>query len=131
VKHPVHVSDVPVETWYAGTDREIHGKALGDVGGGAKIGVGLLELPPGSNTKPAHWHTHEEEHLYALSGEATLHLGADRFPLRAGSFVCFPAGQREAHYLENTGADAFTYIMIGERIAEDRVIYPHADQLDD
>jgi len=125
VKRPIHVAQIPFETWYAGTDREIRGKALGDVGGAAKIGVGLLELPPGSNTQPAHWHTHEEEHLYALSGDATLHLGDARYPLRAGSFVCFPAGQREAHYLENTGVDVFVYLMIGERIGDDDVIYPN------
>ncbi len=124
MKHPVHVGEVAFETWYAGTDREIHGKALGDVGGAAKVGVGLLELPPGSNTKPGHWHTKEEEHLYALSGRATLHLGRRTVRTTSGSFVCFPAGQAEAHYLDNTGAETFTYLIVGERIADDEVVYP-------
>ncbi|MFO1295767.1 MAG: hypothetical protein U1F25_04305 [Rubrivivax sp.] len=26
-----------------------------------------MELPAGCNTKPGHWHSHEEEHLYAIS----------------------------------------------------------------
>jgi uncharacterized cupin superfamily protein len=123
-KRPFAVADVPFETWYAGTDREIRGKALGDVGGAARVGVGFLELPPGSNTRPAHWHTHEEEHLYALSGMATLHLGTERFALRPGSFVCFPAGQALAHYIENEGAEPFRYLIVGERIEDDRVVYP-------
>ena len=97
MKHPVHVGEVAFETWYAGTDREIRGKALGDVGGAAKVGVGVLELPPGSNRT---------------------------FELRPGSFVCFPAGQSEAHYLDNTGAETFTYLIVGERIADDEVVYP-------
>ncbi|HTK99709.1 MAG TPA: cupin domain-containing protein [Pseudomonadales bacterium] len=124
MKHPIHASELTFETWYAGTDREIRGQALGDFEGVSKVGVGLLELPPGSNTKPAHWHTKEEEHLYVLSGRATLHLGARQFELRAGSFVCFPAGQAEAHYIDNTGTEACTYLIVGERIGDDEVVYP-------
>jgi uncharacterized cupin superfamily protein len=124
MKRPLHISEVPSGVWYEGTDREIRGKPLCDVGGPAKVGVGYLELPPGSHTKPGHWHSHEEEHLYALSGEATLHLGADRFILRPGSYVCFPAGQSVAHHLHNTGGETFAYLMIGERIPDDEVTYP-------
>jgi uncharacterized cupin superfamily protein len=124
VKLPVHESDVPFEVWYEGTDREIRGKPLSDVAGKAKIGVGLMCLAPGANTKPGHWHSMEEEHLYALSGQATLHLGSEKFSLRAGSYVCFPAGQPEPHHLSNTGAAPFQYIIIGERIKGDEVTYP-------
>ena len=56
MKIPLHISEVPSEVWYAGTDREIRGKPLCDIGGAAKVGVGYLELPPGSHTKPGHWH---------------------------------------------------------------------------
>jgi uncharacterized cupin superfamily protein len=124
MKQPIQTNDVPAERWYAGTDREIFGRPLSDVGGKAKIGFGYMELPPGSCTKPGHWHSHEEEHLYALAGEATLHLGAQRFALCKGSYVCFPAGQAEAHHLENTSTATFVYLIVGERIAGDRVTYP-------
>jgi uncharacterized cupin superfamily protein len=127
VKRPIHESAVSWQTWYTGTDREIRGKALCDVGGTARVGVGLLELPPGSHTRPGHHHSHEEEHLYALAGEANLHLGAQTFVLVAGSYVCFPAGQAVAHHLHNTGTQPFRYLMIGERIAEDEVTYPDGD----
>ena len=123
---PVHEAEVRWEIWYAGTDREIRGKALSDVPDRAKIGFGVLELPPGSDTRPAHYHTHEEEHLYALGGAATLHLGDESFSLTAGSYVCFPAGQRYAHYLSNTGTVPFTYVMVGERIVADEVVRPDA-----
>lgn len=123
MKKPVHQSEVAFETWYKGTDREIRGKPLCDVGGTAKVGVGLMELPPGSNTKPAHWHSQEEEHLYALWGKASLFLGTEEFSLVPGSYVCFPASQSEPHYLANTGTEPFVYLMIGERIEDDEVTY--------
>jgi len=123
VKIPVHESEVPSEVFYRGTDREINGKALCDQGGRAKVGVGLMELPPGSHTKPAHWHSKEEEHVYVMSGRLTLHLGSQSYELTPGSFVCFPAGQRTPHYLHNTGAEPCRYLIVGERIEDDEVTY--------
>jgi uncharacterized cupin superfamily protein len=122
-KRPVHEADLDWEVWAAGTRQEVRGKALCDAGGRAKLGVGLIELPPGCDTRPAHWHSLEEEHLYALAGRAVLHLGDERHELRAGSYVCFPAGQPLLHCLENVGAEPFRYLMIGERIAADRVTH--------
>jgi uncharacterized cupin superfamily protein len=124
MKTPIHESQVKEQVWYLGTDREIRGKALSDVGGKAKIGFGLMELPVGSNTKPGHWHSMEEEHLFALSGVATLHLGAESFTLSNGSYVCFPAGQAVPHHLSNSGSEPFVYIIVGERIPGDEVTYP-------
>lgn len=126
MKRPLQAADVPAEVWYAGTDREIRGRALCDVGGHARVGVGLMELPPGSNTRPGHWHSHEEEHLFALAGSAVLSLGTERHRLRAGSYVCFPANQPVAHHLENDGTEPFVYLMVGERIPDDVVTYPES-----
>ena len=121
---PIHETDVPAETWYAGTDREVRGKALSDVDGRARVGVGLLELPPGSNTLPGHYHTEEEEHLYVLEGTLTVHLGNRIFELRPGCYLRFPAAQAVAHYLSNEGNETVRYLMIGERIETDQVVYP-------
>jgi uncharacterized cupin superfamily protein len=122
-KRPIHESEVDTQNWYVGTEREIRGRALCDVGGLAKVGVGLLELPSGCNTKPAHYHTMEEEHLYVLGGTATLQLGDSSYSLVPGSYVCFPAGQALPHYIDHDGPDLFRYLMIGERITDDQVIH--------
>lgn len=59
-----------------------------------------------------------------MSGSAVLHLGTEQHLLRAGSYVCFPAGQPVAHHLENAGTEPFVYLIVGERIADDKVTYP-------
>jgi uncharacterized cupin superfamily protein len=123
MKKPVREAELDWTIWYAGSAREIRGKALCDVGGPAKVGVGLLELAPGCDTTPAHYHTHEEEHLYVLAGRLTLVLGDERFELEPGAYVCFPAGQPVKHHLRNEAAEPARYLMIGERISGDRVVY--------
>jgi len=124
IKLPIHVSDVTPEVSYENTDREIFGRALCDVGGKAKVGVGLMDLPAGSNTKRAHYHTLEEEHIYVIEGSTTLHLSDRSFLLKPGSYVCFPAGQPQAHYLENDSSETCRFLIVGERITQDKVIYP-------
>ncbi len=123
VKVPIRQADVQKIAWYQGTDREIFGQALCDVGGKSKIGFGVLELSPGCDTRPAHYHTLEEEHLYVLEGAGTLHLGADTYPLAKGTYVTFPAGQAVPHFLSNESGRPLKYIMVGERIDSDEVVY--------
>lgn len=123
VKQPIVDTEVEYQIWYEGTNREIRGLALSDVGGEAKIGFGILELSPGSNTLPAHYHTLEDEHLYVLEGKGTLHLGDSTYPLVRGSYVNFPAGQKAHHYLSNEAEGVLKYIIVGERIQEDHVYY--------
>ncbi len=123
-KQPIHDSEVETQVWYRGTNRELHGRALCDAGGPAKIGFGIVDLQPGCNTKPAHFHSREEEHLYVLAGKGTLHLGTVQHQLIQGSYVHFPAGQEVAHYVSNDSDEPLRYIMVGERLEDDEVVYP-------
>jgi uncharacterized cupin superfamily protein len=127
MKKPVHESSVGWQVWAPGTRQEVRGRALCDVGGRAKIGVGVMELPPGCDTRPAHYHSLEEEHLYVLDGRGVLHLGDSEFEIEAGSYVCFPAGQRALHCLENRSDRPLRYLMIGERLDADVVVHEDAD----
>ena len=123
-KQPIHDSEVETQVWYRGTDRELHGRALCDVGGVSKIGFGIVELSPGCNTLPGHYHKKEEEHLYVLEGTGALHLGNEIYPLIKGSYVNFPAGQEVPHYVANESDEPLKYIMVGERLRDDDVVYP-------
>ena len=123
-KRPLTARDINPEVFYKGTDREIIGRALCDIGGRSRVGIGVLDLPAGSNTKPAHYHTKEEEHLYVVQGSMTLHLGQETYEMKEGDYVCFPANAPNAHYLDNQSGAVCSYLIIGERISDDKVIYP-------
>ena len=47
-------------------------RRLGDAAGLQQFGVNLLRLPPGAWSSQRHWHSHEDEFVYVLSGEVTL-----------------------------------------------------------
>ena len=79
---------------------------------------------------PKHYHMLEEEHALILEGEVTLLLGDERYPMKAGDYVCFPAGQKVGHSFLNSGAGPCSYLMIGERSANEVCVYPDSNKME-
>jgi uncharacterized cupin superfamily protein len=102
-------------------------RALGDLFGLTNYGVNLVELPPGAWSSQRHWHTHEDEFVYVLSGELTLVTDNGEQRLTAGMAAGFPAGEANGHHLVNNGHSAAFYLEIGNRSREDAVYYPDID----
>ena len=122
-REPFPTEAVPWEEYSLGKRFGVRFRMLGDYGGGSHLGVGLEELGPGRRTYPAHFHLLEEEHLLILEGELVLRLGKARYTLKAGDYVCFPAGQKVGHSLENTGARVCRYLVIGERNPNEVIVF--------
>jgi uncharacterized cupin superfamily protein len=102
-------------------------QALGDVAGLSQFGVNLTRLPPGSWSALRHWHTHEDEFVYIIEGEAVLITDAGEQLLRPGMAAGFPAGRVDGHHLVNRASATVTYLEIGSRHPEDDCFYPDAD----
>src|SRR5882724_6495612 len=63
------------------------------VGSDYHVGM-LIEAPaPGRRLAPLHYHMGEEEHALILEGQVTLLLGDERYDMKAGDYVCLPAGR--------------------------------------
>jgi uncharacterized cupin superfamily protein len=120
---------VPWEDWAHGDRFGGRVCALSKLGGGSHVGVLIEELPPGKQSCPAHYHFLEEEHVFMLAGRAVLRLGEKRFPLSAGDYVCFPAGQQAGHCLVNEGDAPCRYLVIGEKNPNDVVVYPDSGKV--
>ena len=100
---------------------------LGDALGLKNFGVNLTTIPPGAVSALRHWHSHEDEFIYVVSGELVLVTNDGEQRLMPGMCAGFPAGRADGHCLVNrTGKDAI-YLEVGDRRPEDAVTYPDDD----
>jgi uncharacterized cupin superfamily protein len=100
---------------------------LGDAAGLTNFGVNLVRLAPGAWSSVRHWHSHEDEFIYIIDGEAVLVTDAGEQVLGPGMAAGFPAGVADGHHLINRTSAAVTYLEIGARHEEDDCFYPDAD----
>jgi uncharacterized cupin superfamily protein len=93
---------------------------------GQHIGARIEELAIGGTSSYHHYHTSEEEHVFILSGQATLFWGDSKIPVSQGDHIWFQAGEEIAHHLINQSDELCTYLVYGERKKDDVVVYPDA-----
>ncbi len=102
-------------------------RALGDAAGLTRVGINYTVLAPGKESSMRHWHTHEDELLYMLSGEVVLVTDAGEQLLKAGQFAGFAAGRTDGHQLVNRSGEPAVYLEISNRDDEDSAQYPDVD----
>ncbi|MFZ1106013.1 MAG: cupin domain-containing protein [Hyphomicrobiaceae bacterium] len=127
---PVAIDSVPWTEWSHGRRYQSRSRVLSDTRkDGRKIGVAYEELPPGKQSCPFHYHMLEEEHIIALEGEATLRLGEERYRIKAGDYIGFPAGQHAGHCLVNESDAPFRFIIIGDNQPNEVCVYPDSSKV--
>lgn len=102
---------------------------LGDAGGLADFGVNLMRLPPGRWSSQRHWHSHEDEFVYVLSGELVLVEEGGETLLRAGDAAAFPKGTGNGHHLINRSDAAAVYLEVGSRHRDDLTTCSDVDMM--
>ena len=99
------------------------------VGKNYHVGMMIESPAPGMRLAPKHYHLLEEEHALILEGDVTLLLGDERYAMKAGDYVGFPAGRKVAHAFLNSGTGPCRYLMIGERNPNDVCVYPDSNKM--
>jgi uncharacterized cupin superfamily protein len=94
-------------------------QSLGDAGGLRDFGVNLMTLPPAGWSSQRHWHSHEDEFVYLLSGELVLIEDGGETILRAGDCAAFPKGTGNGHHLVNRSPTVAVYLEVGSRQPDD------------
>jgi uncharacterized cupin superfamily protein len=103
---------------------------LGEAAGLNAFGVNHLTLPPGAWSSQRHWHSHEDEFIIVLAGEATLVTDAGEEVLRAGDCAAFPAGRADGHHFVNRSAAEVVLLEVGSRSPQhDRTVYSDIDMV--
>jgi len=101
---------------------------LGDIIGLSQFGARLERLPCGSRSSHRHWHQSEDELVFIVSGELTLIEDVETV-LKAGDAAGWKAGHPIAHCLENRSPEDAVILVVGARVASDRVHYPDHDMI--
>jgi uncharacterized cupin superfamily protein len=128
-------ASVPTNTgtrYPAPHDEPCKGRAwqrLGDAAGLTQFGVSVYRLAPGVWSSQRHWHTHEDEFVYVLTGELVLATDGGEEVLRAGDSAGFPAGQRDGHCLKNLSTNDAEILVVGSRNDEDHGEYSDIDMV--
>jgi len=104
-------------------------RALGNALGLTKIGINHTTLPPGKESSMRHWHTHEEEFIFVLSGEVVLRTDAGEQVLKAGMCCGFALGTTDGHHLVNRSDQPATYLEVSNRDPADGADYSDVDLL--
>jgi len=98
-------------------------RSLGDACGLTSLGVHLVRVKPGDHSTEFHFHHHDEEWIYILSGRAMAQIGDEEYPVDAGDFMGFVAGSKP-HGMVNSGDEDLVYLVGGNRLAFDVCDYP-------
>jgi uncharacterized cupin superfamily protein len=91
------------------------------------MGVNLVRLAPGAWSSQRHWHTHEDEFVYVLTGELVLVTDDGEELLASGDCAAFPAGERNGHCLQNRSAADAVFLVAGNRNDADHGEYSDID----
>lgn len=122
---PFSPLDIPWTEWPRDAPFKLRYRhlSMAAIGENYRVGVAIEELAPGAESSSLHYHTLEEEHVYILEGALSVRLGAETYAVKAGDYVCFPAGQQAGHCLVNDSGAICRYVIVGERNPNDVVIY--------
>jgi uncharacterized cupin superfamily protein len=130
-KPPISSHDLAWDEWRLApgfVDRNKH-LTYAAVGENYHVGILIEGPPPGMRGAPKHYHMLEEEHALILEGQVTLLFGDERYEMKAGDYICFPAGQKIGHSFLNSGAGPCSYLMIGEKNPGDVCVMPDSNKM--
>ncbi len=102
-------------------------RPLGDIFGLTNFGVNLTRLESGAVSSLRHAHTKQDEFIYILQGNPTLHTDSGRIKLSPGMCAGFKAGSGDAHCLINETEEEVLYLEVGDRTPGDEGTYPDDD----
>ncbi|MEO8525641.1 MAG: cupin domain-containing protein [Caldimonas sp.] len=104
-----------------------HKRPLGDLFGISNFGVNLTRLAPGAVSALRHAHTKQDEFIYVLEGNPTLHTDEGLTALEPGMCAGFKAGTGNGHRLVNGTDEEVLYLEVGDRTPGDEGTYPDDD----
>ena len=85
--------------------------------------VSFVEIPPGKQSWPYHYHDQSEEVFYIISGQGKLRSHDGEKDVTAGDMICFPTGKKGGHSILNTSeSETLVYVDLGVKAVKTDII---------
>lgn len=91
---------------------------------GGRLGVSLSRVPKGRTMYPFHYHEHEDEVFFVLSGRGVLGTAMTCASSAPATHVSCPAGTKVAHQIANPFDEDLRYLAIGPHDPREVCVYP-------
>jgi uncharacterized cupin superfamily protein len=126
----LNIDEMPLERGSHGERFEWNSLRIGPKLGARDLGYSYDVIPPGKRGCPFHSHRAEEEMFFIVRGTGTLRYGNESRRVRAGDFICCPAGGPEtAHQLINDSAEELAYISVSTMMPAEVCEYPDSKKI--
>ena len=103
---------------------------IGPLLGAKDLGFSYDVVQPGKRSCPFHSHRGQEEMFFIVKGTGTLRYGSETRKVRAGDFICCPAGGPEtAHQIINDSDAELGYISVSTMLPADVCEYPDSGKI--
>lgn len=127
---PIHVDDVEPRSWEIG-DLAARRKRLGSAAGAERLGVALIEIPPGKRPTPVHSHVDEDELFLVLGGSGLSYQSsgskdARSYEIEVDDILLHESGG-DAHTLI-AGEEGLTVLVVAEGSRTHLTWLPRAKQ---
>lgn len=125
-KHPnvINISEVEPRIEERGEKFGFQGRRLGPHVGSQKIGSSYIEIPPGRQAFPNHFHSANEEAVFVIEGQGSARIGKQQVEITTGDYLSFPVGPDHAHSITNTSTKPLKLLCISTLNPVEVVGYP-------
>lgn len=120
----INISEVEPRVESRGEKFGFQGRRLGPHVGCKSIGSSYIEIPPGKQAFPNHFHTANEEAVFVIEGKGHVRIGNEEVEIITGDYLSFPVGPDHAHSIKNTSKDPLKLLCISTLNPVEVVGYP-------
>ena len=126
----VNIDELALEHFERGAKFGSDAVRIGPLLGAKDLGYSYDVVRPGKRSCPFHSHRAEEEMFFIVRGTGTLRYGGEMRRVRAGDFICCPAGGPEtAHQIINDSDAELAYISVSTMMPAEVCEYPDSGKI--
>ena len=126
----LNIDELKLEYFEQGEKFACDAVRIGPLLGAKDLGFSYDVVQPGKRSCPFHSHRGEEEMFFIVKGMGTLRYGSETRKVRAGDFICCPAGGPEtAHQIINDSDAELGYISVSTMLPADVCEYPDSGKI--